>query len=108
MNRGLDTRGTRKREGEEKYEENYVRKSEKRDTHVWYCDWMKLNSSLIRSQVSATVNFSPPAAPPLPPPPCKKKEQNEGIRLAMHDNANATEGRRDVGGHRSSVGREEA
>lgn len=58
---------------------------------------MKLNSSLILSQVSATVNFSPPAAPPLPPPPCKKKggKRTDSISYVYtHDNRDATENTR--------------
>jgi len=61
--------------GEEEKVERKISEKRKRDTHEWYCCWMKLNSSLILSQVSATVNFSPPAAPPLPPPPCKEKKE---------------------------------
>jgi len=71
--------------GKEGKDKENTSKERDKDTHEWYCCWMKLNSSLILSQVSATVNFSPPAAPPLPPPPCKKKgRENERIRLAMY------------------------
>jgi len=65
---------------EEEKTKRKISEERKRDTHEWYCCWMKLNSSLILSQVSATVNFSPPAAPPLPPPPCKVKKGLEKRR----------------------------
>lgn len=51
----------RKRESEEKA---------RTFTYVWYWAWRKLNSSLILSQVSATVNFSWPG---WGGGPCKKK-----------------------------------
>lgn len=41
-----------------------------KSTYVWYCCWRKLNSSFIRSSVSAIVNFIGPCCGG----PCKKDE----------------------------------
>lgn len=107
MNRRENWRGMIEGEGEEGKEKQRGRErrrverrvKEKRKTHEWFCCWMKLNSSLILSQVSATVNFSPPAAPPLPPPPCNKKRREGGKKrgkireensISIHDKAAAT------------------